>query len=91
MDWGELFGAMVGSAGASMMLHSWMKIEKLEVLRLTIDNDIRECTHDTLRIMIRHLDDRLKLHRLAGESEEFDRANLVKQVLLEQAEERGLR
>jgi len=90
MDWGELFGSMLGSVGMGLMASEWRKIKDPQMLRLRIRHDIREFLPETARMTLNSLRDANRLYGMKGDSEGYDHGILIIETFIEECEKRNL-
>jgi hypothetical protein len=86
VDWGEILGkaveGLVGTAAFTILVNNWMKIGDPSTLKYTIRNDIRDLSVKDVKM----IESALKSMINNSQSDARNRAMMVKEILIEEAE-----
>lgn len=88
MDWGKMLGAALGGLSGGALVNRWMSIEDEEELRNAVRFSIRGMSPETIKLLLRSLEDSIHSYTMLNRSRMRDQAIMVRDVLLDEAGQR---
>lgn len=77
------------SVSAGMMTERWMKVDDQDDLEFKMELDIKPITTDNVHFLIQLMDDTIRNHQAAGDSDGLAQARRIRQLVPEIASSMG--